>query len=850
MSRKETMKVYHGIPKSITDEHTIFYHSMENMPEGFTQTSAGIPFFKIGVTGAYPSYANCKIFLKEEVSINKPITVDLWLNDLLTNDQVWIELEDENNNRFGFQKANTTGKIYFTARIISNWKNEVIVSSSIVPSGTFHIRYVADIKNNIGCVYINGKMIGKVSLQNILGSFNNFTGRFTKLLFNTASLSDLHISNIDRGDYFPNLPQDFIDGRAIIKPRFGQQQIKGDPMYSQYTLLKVPCSIENGEILYGDYNETTGLERNLKSPELYASYTRDWRNGARISIKGLNGEIISGIIDSDTALANVTKELTSGITYIDVDDISKLSVNDKIKIWDKTNNHINPKVFTISNIDSTLKRVTLTENIDWNLFPNKHCIIEVTESSSSPVVKTQDGTVVSGTWTGLGTNEATFTLGDNSNITGKDLYVEYSLIIPNNNSDFNELPYSIDKAYTENGMEMAPVDKVLISDDFKGKISNSTKECPHFAGFYKSNALASPNSFTEYKSYNILYYEDGTLASLSTTESGEIPQNIFSFNLIEMVERKLGCEIPTIDKIQWLKNNLIATFFDIYGYGISPSGNKYYVAVYVKETNSWFVPWWNESSTITKISADTNDIYTPKCIDENGFIHYIAYTDSSNGTIASTIFTDYVSLKIKLKTDSTFTTLYCSNSRAREDKCNPVLIQKETKTVKRYLPSKECFTTECKYVDMDRKLLSTSDMSSYYYKGTKVYSTTRGSGEYNSHTGVYPNIINLLRIPDYEAYTYKCEPLKNSPVTAKINMSFTEQLGESYTGNTLSAMPTELYDVLKYIQLVPFIRLNNGEIELMLYTSEVVDSGIEDYSKQMSKNYVYAYKLPNRPLIK
>ena len=30
MSRKETMKVYHGIPKSITDEHTIFYLNDNN----------------------------------------------------------------------------------------------------------------------------------------------------------------------------------------------------------------------------------------------------------------------------------------------------------------------------------------------------------------------------------------------------------------------------------------------------------------------------------------------------------------------------------------------------------------------------------------------------------------------------------------------------------------------------------------------------------------------------------------------------------------------------------------------------------------------------------------------------
>lgn len=209
-------------------------------------------------------------------------------------------------------------------------------------------------------------------------------------------------------------------------------------------------------------------------------------------------------------------------------------------------------------------------------------------------------------------------------------------------------------------------------------------------------------------------------------------------------------------------------------------------------------------------------------------------------------------IEITLKTDSTYTTLYCENTRAREDKCNPVLVQNQTKTVKRYLPSKECFTTECKFVDMPRSILPISEILKYYHKGTKVYSTTRGSGMYSKYTGIYPNIINLLKIVEYNAHTYLNEGLKDSPVTATLRMSFTEQLGESYTDNTLSGMPTEYYELLKYIEIVPYIRLNNGEIELMLYTSELVDNTdrVILYPKKMTKEYGLSYKLPNRPLIK
>ena len=746
MSKKQTMKVYHGIPKSITDEHSIFYDSMENMPKGFSQTGAGIPFFKIGVTGAYPNYANCKIFLNEEVSFNKPITVDLWLNDLSPNSQIWIELEDENNNRFGFQKADTSGKIYFTARINSTWKNEVIVSSSIVPSGTFHIRYVANIQNNIGCVYINGKMIGKVSLKNIIDSFNNFTGRFTKLLFNAAALSDLHISDIDRGDYFPNLPQDFIDGKAIIKPRMGQQQIKGDPLYSQYTLLKVEAFTGVEYPIFIDNN----YKLHRYKPELSVKGANNWSVvGTSFRIKGLNGEIISGIIDSDTALCRVMKDIyiEGNTCTIEVDNTEKISVNDELLLLDTLKPgdiSYGTNIYTVTSKTDNSFTARINNTINKVLINAGKSFVETTASSSSPVVKTEDGTVVTGTWTGLGTNQATFTLGTNTNITGKDLYVEYSLIIPSNNSDFNELPYNIDKAYTENGLEMNPVNTIVITDDFKGKISGSMKECPHYCGYAATNQLSLPGtSFTEdKKSYTYISQLNGNTGSVYyNATSGNIPQHLFVFDLIEIIERKLGCEIPAINKIQWVKENLIKISVEHWGYGEGPKGNKIYMQVL--NNGKWSGDISHTASTVTRKPFSWNGRGAIGNID-NGKVSFLVYTDASDGTTPSTVYTDYISIELKLKIDSTFTTLYCENTRAREDKCNPVLIQKETKTVKRYLPSKECFTTECKYTNP--KYEKNSQLNNTVYKSDFIYFTTLGSGKYieSNIKEIFANCLNYL----------------------------------------------------------------------------------------------------------
>lgn len=839
MSRKETMKVYHGIPKSITDEHTIFYASFDGTIEpkiGEYTSNFESPIFLNSITGygvsnkVFETNNRFKGFFNalEEWTIDLFLDISTIINYSTNNlkEQYGLYLGHDKKNKICLLSWENSNNKQIRVRIYDDNGNTVHKEMLPLSLNINHIR--VSYSNELLKYYINGIQVFSYN------KFKTFNIDFLLIYQMQCIISDLHVSNIDRGDYFPNLPQDFIDSKAIIKPRLGQQQIKGDPLYSQYTLDKVK------------------IGTNVNEPQITCSRTSgQWASNDTIKVKGLNGEIISGVIDSDTALCGIVKvdmtnylitvDSLNGITNGDVVRVrantGAISTVDRyIKIVDHTNNIV--ELHSASN---------LTSKIEFGADILGGAIFETTASSSSPVVKTEDGTVVAGTWTGLGTNEATFTLGNNSNIAGKDLYVEYSLNISNNNSDFNELPYNIDKAWTENGIEMTPVNDIVITDDFNYKIKNSNEQCPHFAGICMSNELSQVSSFTEYDIYNWLYNKNGLLCKLTTNESGKVPQHLFIFDLIEIIERKLGCEIPTINKIQWIKENVTKISVNHYGYGEGPNGNKIYMKVL--NNGEWIGNGSHNSSITTNKTFYWTGTGNIGNID-NGKISFLVYTDASDGTTASTVYTDYISIEITLKIDSTFTTLYCKNTRAREDKCNPVLIQKETKTVKRYLPSKEYFTTECKYVKMNNNLLSTSEMNNYHYKGTKVYSTTRGSGKYSKSTGIFPNIINLLRIPNYKAYEYMCESLKESPVTSKENMSLTEQLGESYCGNTLSAMPTELYDVQKYIQLVPFIRLNNGEIELMLYSSELINSGKIDYPKQMTKDCVYAYKLPNRPLIK
>lgn len=768
MARKQKMKVYHGIPKSITDEHTIFY--AENVKSNkITPMPTGYGGILEGLTPQHLLVNNLEC-----------LSVDFWIYERKqsTSAGAWCSLLEAYSNNT--RQVTITHDQYhlFVSYPNFNWSN-----SFRFPLGkNIHVRVV--IKNNCIFVYLNGNL----HYTNISTGYNLLA--VTKLVFfegghtNSSEIyiSDFHVSNIDRGDYFPNLPQDFIDGKAVIKPRMGQQQIKGDPMYSQVTELKVPNQpYDVLGTIYSDTPDSEGLNVCFNSPELSTASAYEWEpRFGKIRIKGLNGEVISGVIDTDTALCRVLRAIETN--HLVVDSIDKLSVGDQLRAIRATDMVPNPSsvYYQITEIHpetSSIVVIRADGGDGWrqsDIDKGYTLAIEITASSSSPTVKTKEGTNVVGTWSGLGTTEATFTLGDNSNIVGKDLYVTYALTMPKGNSDFPELPHTIERAFGDNDIEMKPVDEIMIVDDFKGKISGSNKECPHLVKSIASATLQLPSGFTyehSTKGYkSIINLSDSDTLVKSANINTEIPQQLFSFNIQEIIERKLGCEIPARDKVQWLKENLDSSASIVhYGYGVHPTGNLLKINWFNPAMNEWTLNGGSHASgSISKLENGTSMLADR--IDSNGFVHILVYTNASNATKSSTIHTDYVCLKIKLKVNSTYTTLYCENTRAREDVCNPVLVQKETKTVKRYLPSKEIFSTECLYAKFKNEGV-VSGLDILANKHVNIGVTT---SEYNKF--VSGSKINLNQLP-----LEKSEHLYTPILDSKIMDSIPNHVGANIT---------------------------------------------------------------------
>lgn len=189
--------------------------------------------------------------------------------------------------------------------------------------------------------------------------------------------------------------------------------------------------------------------------------------------------------------------------------------------------------------------------------------------------------------------------------------------------------------------------------NFVGKISGSTTVNPHIARFHSaSNILNNPGSGLERSdsSYANMASINGINEQVVSTTNGGIAQVIFSFNILEHVQRAYGT-IPgatTADKVSWLKSNLSKLTFNWWGFGSSPAGNKANLSRWDASTNSWTAPPLVQPSGIVAKLVSTPFVGTS--IDSNGFAHFLAYAESSDGTTVSVINTDYVELNVELST--------------------------------------------------------------------------------------------------------------------------------------------------------------------------------------------------------
>lgn len=197
---------------------------------------------------------------------------------------------------------------------------------------------------------------------------------------------------------------------------------------------------------------------------------------------------------------------------------------------------------------------------------------------------------------------------------------------------------------------------------FEGKTKENTIVNPHICKYAQYATLQPPNGvWAEAVSYPKMSTLDGVCVTTSNTTAGTICQFMYSFNVLEVLERRFGRNIwqgktTTADKIVIAKSivNTLACY--VYAYGTSPKGNNISLAEW--SNGSWVTTNNHKKGTPSLLTVGARadwGVRIPDAIDANGMYNILLYTDASDGTTASAVFIDYIEFNMIVNQTTTRT---------------------------------------------------------------------------------------------------------------------------------------------------------------------------------------------------
>lgn len=217
----------------------------------------------------------------------------------------------------------------------------------------------------------------------------------------------------------------------------------------------------------------------------------------------------------------------------------------------------------------------------------------------------------------------------------------------------------------------------ILNADYNGKIAGSTIANPNIA--YRlgtSETLAVPNvtTMTELDDtdtltgYKQIYGVGGTTTLAQTAGYSatlkRIAQHLFSFNILEILERKYGTAFwegrtTTADKVAFARTKITRASAAISGYGTSPTGNKANFALWNKTTAAWIETKSHTNAVLTELRIESTAI--SNIIDDNGFIHWLHYSDPADTATNAVIRADYIKMNLVVPVAEKIDPVYMGN---------------------------------------------------------------------------------------------------------------------------------------------------------------------------------------------
>ncbi len=856
VERKTAMrKTYVGVRKTPLDANHVFYASLDGttVPEVGAATAVNYSQgMEPGPTGAaMRSSANAATSIIVNAPTNSPVTLEGFFkvsNLTMTGERGYLLfLSDSSGTTYvgiDIEKNST-----FVLRAQATVYQPVVGMGGAMINTWYHIRLV--VIEGEARAYINGKLLGTIALSGLqLSKFTRgiFGYDYAGWSFN-GSMADLAVSKVDRGATFATLPADFIQGYADITPALNyQRRINSDAQTSQktYASAKVKNATQEPGITV-----TKGTSTN----------TAAWEAGDKIKVRGLAGEVISGLIDSDTALTTIVSNTTNQLTLL---SLAGLSVSDVVYFRDSSG-FGDVTSATITAIDSATNTITVGSTLTVNRYANRP-LYEITPSTSSPVVRSiisGTSTTIPGTWTNLASNEAEFTLGTvPGGLVAQDIVIEYSLNMPVGQGGLYQVYTSVLRGEV-NGKALIP-GTVGLTDDFAGKVVGSTAANPHklYAATNGTTAsIAAPGTEFTQGDYDAVKLLDNSLKVITTSVNGQQATLFIAVDAIRAYEDKYG-KIPgaytTAEKAAWLRANHSKVTGTIWAYGSGPGGNA--AGLYQWNTATWVLRSSNPANTPALISGPWTDMST--CINPDGYVYYLVIAAASDGVTPSVLYVDHVNVSFDVAAKAGYDTLVPENSRRDAGLGGILYIRKTTREVESLFPGNDednGIVVTGNYVPTQEIATSALTGTQDVLLGMQGFVTTAGTNRAYDSSNQLGNAITRILGPG-DDLNYKVDPQTLVSTAAYDRAAASGVLRYWYPDLPFNAgpstavfsagVPTWATSIAEFLIGMPALVSLNGELLLVIRCRK--RSGMSDIGLggDGGAGFVRYYRLPGRPLVK
>lgn len=223
------------------------------------------------------------------------------------------------------------------------------------------------------------------------------------------------------------------------------------------------------------------------------------------------------------------------------------------------------------------------------------------------------------------------------------------------NDVFTKAESSANVIYQLIGKEEA---EILITADFKEKITGSVVENPNIIRFSTNSTFMAPLTGSEpgQVHYDRAMTKDGVTLNVGNTNSDYMSQIQPNWNLVEIVDRTIPELFETVgltddsEKIEFIKNSVSYIKNTVDGVGTGLSRNrltfKTYDSAGVLETEESV----NDTAKIQELVREYADRATIKnMISDRGFFSALLFTEASDGVVVSQASLDYTKLEFKIK---------------------------------------------------------------------------------------------------------------------------------------------------------------------------------------------------------